>query len=62
MKGTSTGKADVYLDDVFVKTVDLANPVAVYPAKGMVNRRSDLPALHKVKISWYAGQCCRPST
>jgi hypothetical protein len=30
MKGTTTGKADVYLDGVFQTTVDLANATAIY--------------------------------
>jgi len=30
MKGTTTGKADVYLDDVLVTTIDLSNSVPIY--------------------------------
>ena len=30
MKGTTTGVADVYLDGAFVKTINLANSVAIY--------------------------------
>jgi N-acetylmuramoyl-L-alanine amidase len=30
MKGTTTGLADVYLDDEFVKKIDLRNPTAIY--------------------------------
>ena len=30
MKGTTTGIADVYLDDEFIKKIDLANPTAIY--------------------------------
>ena len=40
MKGTSTGKADVYLDDVFQKTVDLAASLRGLPGRGVVHRRS----------------------
>ena len=50
MKGTSTGKADVYLDDVFQKTVDLAAASAVYQVA--VWSTGDLPSgRHKVTIS-----------
>jgi hypothetical protein len=51
MKGTTTGKADVYLDDVFQRTVDLANPIALY----QVNVYStDVLAegVHKLEIRW----------
>ena len=37
MKGTTTGKADVYLDDVFQNTVDLANPTAAYQQDVLVD-------------------------
>ena len=39
MKGTSTGKADVYLDGVFKKTVDLAGVV-----RGLSGGRYGRPA------------------
>ncbi len=52
MKGTTTGMADVQLDDEPAQTVDLANPAgALY----QVNVWSTPPlddGLHKVKISW----------
>jgi IPT/TIG domain len=52
MKGTTTGKANVQLDNEPVQTVDLANPAgALY----QVNVWSTPPlddGLHKVKISW----------
>ena len=50
MKGTSTGKADVYLDDVFQKTVDLAASSATYQVA--VWSTGALPAArHKVTIA-----------
>ena len=50
MKGSSTGKADVYLDGVFMKTVDLAAPSGKYQVD--VWSTGDLPAgLHTVKIA-----------
>jgi hypothetical protein len=50
MKGTTTGKADVYLDDAFQQTVDLYNPSAIYQVK--VWSTPVLPyGFHKVKIS-----------
>ena len=50
MKGTGTGKADVYLDGVFKKTVDLAASSAIYQVA--VWSTGDLPSgQHNVKIS-----------
>ncbi len=50
MKGTTTGKADVYVDDALVTTIDLSNPVAVYEqhvwSTGIIEA-----GLHRVKIS-----------
>ncbi len=49
MTGTSTGTADVYLDDVFKATVNLASPSAHY--KVLVWSTGDLPSgQHKVTI------------
>ncbi len=51
MTGTTTGKADVYLDDVFETTIDLAATVAAY----QVNVYSTGPlayGLHKFSIVW----------
>ncbi len=49
MKGTTTGKADVYLDGVFRRTVDLSSAVAVYQQD--VWSTGTLPAgTHLVKI------------
>jgi lipoprotein-anchoring transpeptidase ErfK/SrfK len=49
MKGTTTGKADVYVDDVFQTTVDLARATAVYQQDVWSAR--DLPnGTHKVKF------------
>ncbi len=49
MKGTTTGLADVYLDDVYQTTVDLSNPTAVY--QQTVYSTADLPAgTYTVKI------------
>ncbi len=49
MKGTTTGIADVYLDDVFVQTINLANPTAVYQQK--VWSTGDLSnGIHRVRI------------
>ncbi len=51
MMGTTTGKADVYLDDVFAKTVSLSNSTPVYQQN--VWSTGALPAgAHKVRISW----------
>jgi hypothetical protein len=50
MKGTSTGKADVYLDDVFKKTIDLAASSAVYQVT-VWSTGELLPGQHKVTIS-----------
>jgi len=50
MKGTSTGKADVYQDGVFKKTIDLAATSAHYQVA--VWSTGDLPSgLHKVTIA-----------
>jgi hypothetical protein len=50
MKGTSTGKAEVYLDDVLTGIVDLASSTAHYQQK--VWSTGDLPSgRHKVQIS-----------
>jgi hypothetical protein len=51
MKGTSTGKADVYLDNGFQTTINLANSVAVY--KQMLWSVITSPGYHKVEIRWY---------
>ena len=49
MKGTTTGKADVYLDDALQTTIDLANATAVYQQD--VWSTHDLPSgTHKVKF------------
>jgi hypothetical protein len=49
MKGTSTGKADVYLDGVLQTTVDLAAATAVYQQRVWSTR--DVPnGTHKVKF------------
>ncbi len=49
MKGTTTGIADVYLDDVFAQTIYLANPTAVYQQK--VWSTGDLSnGIHRVRI------------
>lgn len=49
MKGTTTGKADVYLDDVLKRTVDLANSTAVYQQN--VWSTGDLSnGVHRVRI------------
>jgi len=49
MKGTTTGIADVYLDDVRKKTIDLANPTAVYQQN--VWSTGDLTSgVHRVRI------------
>lgn len=50
MKGTTTGKADVYLDDVLVSTVDLSSSIAVYEQDVWSTGVLD-PGLHKVRIS-----------
>jgi L,D-transpeptidase catalytic domain/IPT/TIG domain/Putative peptidoglycan binding domain len=50
MKGSSTGKADVYLDDVFQKTINLSASSAVYQVA--VWSTGELPSgRHKVTIS-----------
>lgn len=49
MKGTTTGKADVYVDDVLKKTIDLAASTAVYQQN--VWSTDDLPSgTHKVRF------------
>lgn len=49
MKGSGCGKADVYLDDVLVKTVNLASSVTRYQER--VWSTGDLPyGVHKVRI------------
>jgi lipoprotein-anchoring transpeptidase ErfK/SrfK len=49
MKGTTTGKADVYVDDVLKATIDLAASAAVYQQD--VWSTHDLPSgTHKVKF------------
>ena len=50
MKGSSTGKADVYLDGVFKKTVDLAASSAVYQV-AVWSTGGLSSGLHKVTIS-----------
>jgi len=50
MKGTTTGKADVYLDDVFQTTINLANSVAIY--KQTVWSKTTAAGNHKVQIRW----------
>ena len=50
MKGTTTGKADVYLDDIFIQTVDLANPTAIY-RQVVWSTGSLASGPHKVMIS-----------
>jgi hypothetical protein len=54
MKGTTTGKADVYLDDVFKTTVDLSATTAAY--KVNVWSTGTIPAgVHKFSIAWNTG-------
>jgi hypothetical protein len=54
MKGTTTGKADVWLDGHLVNTIDLANAVAIYQQN--VWSTGTLPAgVHTVKIVRSAG-------
>ncbi len=49
MIGTTTGLADVYLDEVFTTTVDLSNPTAIYQQN--VWSTGDLPdGTHTVRI------------
>ena len=49
MKGTTTGIADVYLDDVFKKKIDLANTTAIY--QQMVWSTGELSnGVHSVRI------------
>jgi peptidoglycan hydrolase-like protein with peptidoglycan-binding domain len=54
MTGTTTGKADVYLDGVWKQTVDLSHSTALYQQRvwstGTVSNGT-----HTVKIAWYAG-------
>ena len=51
MMGTTTGKADVYLDDVFAKTVNLSNSTPVYQrnvwSTGVLSAGA-----HTVRILW----------
>lgn len=54
MKGTTTGKADVYLDGHFVKMVDLANPVAIYQQNVWSTGPLD-EGVHTVRIVRRAG-------
>ena len=51
MMGTTTGKADVYLDDVFVKTVNLSNSTPLYQ-RNVWSTGALAPGVHKVRISW----------
>jgi lipoprotein-anchoring transpeptidase ErfK/SrfK len=49
MKGTTTGIADVYLDDVFSQTIDLSNATAVYQ-QNVWSTGTVTDGPHKVKI------------
>ncbi len=51
MMGTTTGKADVYLDDVFAKTVSLSNSTPVYQ-QNVWSTGALSAGAHKVRISW----------
>jgi hypothetical protein len=54
MKGTTTGKADVYLDDVFKTTVDLAASAATYKVN-VWSTGTIAAGVHKFSIVWNTG-------
>ena len=54
MKGTSTGKADVYLDDEFKTTIDLSAGVATYQVN-VWSTGTIGAGVHKFSIVWNTG-------
>ena len=52
MRGTTTGKADVYLDNEFVQTVDLANPSGAIYQQMVWSTKNLSYKMHRVEIVW----------